>query len=234
MLKEELKRHLKHGLIVSCQALPHEPLYTQQGGIMPLLAKAAMMAKAAGIRANSVRDIRQIKEVVSLPVIGIIKQDYDGYEAYITPTMKEVDDLVTTGCEIIAVDCTKNRRPYDLSAVEYITKIKEKYPDICLMADISDLDEALAASQAGVDFIGTTLSGYVKGNPKVEGPNFELVKQILKQCPTPVIAEGRIHYPSQAKEMLELGVFAVVVGGAITRPMEITDRFVREMKKVYD
>lgn len=230
MKKQELLERIKHGLIVSCQALPHEPLYTKDGGVMPLMAKAAQLAGACGIRANSVRDILQIKEVVDLPVIGIIKQDYEGFESYITPTMKEVDALVATGCEIIAVDCTKNTRPSGQTAVEYIQSIKEKYPSILLMADISDLQEAIDASKAGVDFVGTTLAGYVKGNEKTEGPNFHLVEQILKHCDTPVIAEGKIHYPDQAKKMLDLGVHSVVVGGAITRPMEITERFMKAMK----
>lgn len=230
MKKQELLERIKHGLIVSCQALPHEPLYTKDGGVMPLMAKAAQLAGACGIRANSVRDILQIKEVVDLPVIGIIKQDYEGFESYITPTMKEVDALVATGCEIIAVDCTKNTRPSGQTAVEYIQSIKEKYPSILLMADISDLQEAIDASKAGVDFVGTTLAGYVKGNEKTDGPNFYLVEEILKHCDTPVIAEGKIHHPDQAKKMLDLGVHSVVVGGAITRPMEITERFMKAMK----
>ena len=103
MDKEKLFAQIKGGLIVSCQALEHEPLYTKEGGVMPLMAKAAAMSGAVGIRANTVRDITQIKQVVDLPVIGIIKKDYPGTPMYITVTMKEVDELVECGVDILAV-----------------------------------------------------------------------------------------------------------------------------------
>ena len=231
MEKKELIEKIKGGLIVSCQALEHEELYTEEGGIMPLMALAAKNAGAVGIRAQSVRDIVQIREKVDLPVIGIIKISYEGMDQYITPTMKEIDELVETGCEIIALDCTMRPR-FDGSTInDFIKEIKEKYPEIVLMADISNLEEGINAAKAGVDFVGTTMSGYTpytegRGN----GPDLELVHALSESVDVPVIAEGKIHYPEQAKEALEAGAHAIVVGGAITRPREITTRFINAIK----
>jgi putative N-acetylmannosamine-6-phosphate 2-epimerase 1 len=226
MDNNKILESIKGKLIVSCQALENEPLYTEEGNIMPLMAKAAIQSGAGGIRANGVRDIQQIKKVVDVPIIGIIKKNYPNTEAYITPSMEEVDKLVQINCDIIAIDCTKNSRIVNLSAEEYIKLIKKKYPNQLLMADISNLDEAISAYKSGIDFIGTTLNGYVKGSIIKDEPDYDLVKKIHEACPIPVIAEGRIHYPYQAKKMFEVGAYSVVVGGAITRPQEITKRFV--------
>ncbi|WP_067140604.1 N-acetylmannosamine-6-phosphate 2-epimerase [Oceanivirga salmonicida] len=229
MNKEQLLQKLRGQLIVSCQALPEEPLYMEEMSVMPLMAKAAMLAGAKGIRANSARDIIEIKKVVSLPVIGIIKKKYDGGEQHITVGMSEIDALVAAGADIVALDCTLRERYDGLHINEFIAKIKEKYPDILLMADISNFEEGLNAQNNGVDFVGTTLSGYTPYTPKLDGPDFELIEKLVKELHVPIIAEGRVHTPEQARKMLELGAFAVVVGGAITRPLEITKRFINEM-----
>jgi len=143
MDKEKLFAQIKGGLIVSCQALETEPLYTKEGGVMPLMAKAAAMSGAVGIRANTVRDITQIKQVVDLPVIGIIKKDYPGTPMYITVTMKEVDELVACGVDILAVQGTAAIRPNGMTSPEFIKAIKEKYPDQLLMADCDNVENAL-------------------------------------------------------------------------------------------
>ena len=225
MKKEEIFQQIHHGLIVSCQALEHEPLYTPEGGIMPLMAKAAAMSGAVGIRANTVRDITQIKAVVDLPVIGIIKKDYPGTPMYITVTMAEVDTLVACGVDILAVQGTSALRPDGKTAAEFIREIKAKYPDQLVMADIATLEEAMACAAAGADFVGTTMRGYTPETTGINDIDFDFVAQLAKECPAKVIAEGHIHYPEQARKALEAGAYALVVGGAITRPAEITARF---------
>ena len=232
MNKEELLKKIKGKLIVSCQALPGEPLYIENGTMMPLMAVAAKQAGAAGIRTNSKRDVEEIRKVVDLPIIGLIKKSYDGFPQYITVTMKEIDELVEAKADIIALDCTMRERPEAKTINEFIKKIKEKYPDILLMADISTFEEGVNAEKAGVDFVGTTLSGYTPYRKKSDGPDFNLVENLAKTLRIPVIAEGKVHEPKQAKKMLELGAFAVVVGGAITRPLEIAQRFVKEIDTV--
>jgi len=195
------------------------------------MARAAKQAGACAIRTNGVHDVIGIKEETNLPIIGIIKKSYDGYEQYITVTMDEVDQLVKAGADIIALDCTLRDRADGRSVAEVIKDIKEKYPEIILMADISNLEEGINAWKAGIDMIGTTLSGYTTYTIKSEEPDFKLIEDLAKTIDIPIIAEGRIHTPEQVVKALDLGAYAVVVGGAITRPLEITTRFVDAISK---
>lgn len=223
-------KQLKGKLIVSCQALPEEPLHSSF--IMGRMALAAKEGGAAGIRANTREDIREIQSQVDLPVIGIVKQNYEGCDVYITPTMKEVDQLMEVKPEIIALDATEAERPGGLPLDEFFHQIKEKYPEQLWMADCSTVEEALHADELGFDFIGTTLVGYTKQSKdlKIEANDFEVLRTILDQVKHPVIAEGNVNTPEKARRVLELGAYSVVVGSAITRPQLITKSFTEALK----
>lgn len=228
---DDLLEDIRHSLIISCQALPGEPLYCEEMSLMPFMAKAAQMAGSKCIRTSSTRDVAAIKEATGLPVIGLIKRPYEGYDAYITPTMQEIKELAEVESDVIALDCTMRKRGDGTTINEFLSQIREKYPDISLMADISTLQEGINAWKAGVDMVGTTMSGYTPYSPQLQKPDFDLVRALVREIPIPVIAEGKIHYPEQAKQMLELGAYAVVVGGAVTRPLEIAQRFYQAVGK---
>ena len=231
MTKEELFALIKGGIVVSCQAVPGEPLYDPERSVMPLMARAAKLAGAKMIRTSSVRDIVGIKEETGLPVIGLIKREYPGYSGRITMTMREVDECMEALSDIISIDCTDTARGDGLTAPQFLKKVKEKYPNIIIMADCATLEEAVAAYEAGADLVGSTMNGYTAATAHCKGdPNYELVRQMVEKLPCPVIAEGRVHTPEQAKKMLEIGAWAVVVGGAITRPLEIAQRFFAAVK----
>ena len=223
---------VKNKLIVSCQALSDEPLHSSF--IMGRMALAAKTGGACGIRANSVEDIKEIRKTVDLPIIGIIKKDYDNSPIYITPTMDEIDKLVESKVDVIALDATDRKRPNHANLKEFYDDIRKKYPEIKLMADCSTVDEAKYADGLGFDLIGTTLVGYTpqsEGN-KIEKNDFEILRTIIKECNHPVVAEGNIDSPQKAKRVLELGALTVVVGGAITRPQNITKKFVNEIAAI--
>ena len=226
--KEYLLQQLKGGVVISCQALPGEPMYSEKGGVMPLFAKAAAQAGAVGIRANGIRDITEIKEAVDLPIIGTIKKNYENADVFITPTMDEIDALVETKVDIIALDATTSSRPNGQTLEEFVIQIRQSYPEQLLMADCSTMDEMIVADKIGFDFIGTTLVGYTKQSQDlaIESNDFEIIRKAVGVLETPVIAEGNINTPSKVRRVLQLGVHTVVVGSAITRPLVIAKPFI--------
>lgn len=224
---EQLRGHL----IVSCQALPHEPLHSSF--IMGRMAKAAKEGGALGIRANTKEDIAEIKKNVDLPIIGIVKRDYSDSKIYITPTLKEVDELMEVNPEIIALDATSNLRPNGVKLDDFYSQIRKKYPNQLLMADCSTIEEALHADLLGFDFIGTTLVGYTDQSRgmHIEENDFEIIRTILSEVSHYVIAEGNINTPQKAKRVIDLGCYSVVVGSIITRPQLITKSFAEALEK---
>lgn len=221
---------LKGKLIVSCQALPHEPLHSSY--IMGRMAAAAKEGGAVGIRANTKEDIEQIQKETGLPVIGIVKRDYENCDVYITPTMKEIEELMEVKPEIIAMDATISLRPEGKTLDEFFREVKERYPDQLFMADCSTIEEMLHADELGFDFIGTTMVGYTEQskNLKIENNDFEIIRTILSKVKHPVIAEGNINTPEKVKRVIDLGCYSVVVGSIITRPQLITKAFADVLK----
>ena len=221
---------LRGGLIVSCQALPGEPLF---GALtMAAMARAAVEGGAVAIRANGPEDISAIRQAVQAPILGLFKEDLPGFEVRITPTFKHAEKIASAGADILAIDATLRARPGNLSVQELIGQIHQRIGKPVL-ADVSTLDEGLAAARAGADLVATTLSGYTAYSPPGPGPDLDLLEQLVRRLSpgTPVIAEGRFATPGQAVQALDLGALAVVVGSAITRPQWITAQFARAIKE---
>jgi N-acylglucosamine-6-phosphate 2-epimerase len=229
-LHNETIEKIRGKLIVSCQALADEPLHSSF--IMSRMAYAAMLGGASGIRANTVEDITEIKKVVDLPIIGLIKRVYPGpcSNLYITPTIKEVEELIACGVDIIAIDATSRPRPDGRTLDEMFKIIREKYPDQLFMADCATFEEGVHAAEIGFDLVGTTLSGYTAESAGADLPNIPLMKKLVENLSVPVIAEGGIWSPEQLREAMDAGITAAVVGSAITRPMEITRHFLKALK----
>ncbi len=229
MKKDEILNKIRGGLIVSCQALNEEPLHSSY--IMSKMAYSAMAGGASGIRANSVEDIREIKKLVSLPVIGIIKREYEGSNVYITPTIKEVDELVVCETDIIAIDATDRIRPGGKTLDEFFAEVREKYPNQLFMADCSCMKEGQHADKIGFDIIATTMSGYTPYTKGISLPNYDMMRGLIGTIEKPVIAEGGIWNTDDFIRTLNTGVFAVVIGTAITRPREITRHYIDAASK---
>jgi N-acylglucosamine-6-phosphate 2-epimerase len=227
MLEQKLQRFItavRNRLIVSCQALPHEPLYGS--AIMARMAVAAAQGGAAAIRANTPPDIAAIHAATEIPIVGLYKVDVAGYDVYITPRLADACAVAAAGASVIAIDATQRPRPEYALLAEYIAAIHAA-TDLPVMADISTFEEGMAAEAAGADIVSTTMSGYTSYSPAQLGPDLDLVRRLALVLTVPLIAEGRYHAPDQVVQAIAAGATSVVVGGAITRPQEITQRFVR-------
>jgi N-acylglucosamine-6-phosphate 2-epimerase len=220
----------KEDFIVSCQALEDEPLHSDF--IMGRMAKAAILGGADGIRANGVSSIIEIKNNVDCPIIGIIKKNYSDSNVYITPSIKEVDELVEVGVEVIAVDATNRLRPGNVNLESFFKEIKLKYPQQLFMADCSTFEEMLLADKLGFDYIGTTLFGYTEYSSFSAFIDIDVFNDNVLDIKKPIIAEGQIGTPKLARKIKDkTKVHAIVVGGAITRPQQITKEFEKHLKE---
>ena len=223
-MKKEIIDHIQGGLIVSCQARPGNPL--KGADHMAAMAEAAEMGGAVGIRANA-EDIIEIRKRVSLPIIGIYKTERQLVYPYITPDFEHAKKVAEYGADIIAIDATNRPRKEGTDVKELIRQIHEEL-DLLVMADISTFEEGVAAAEAEVDLVSTTLSGYTTYSPYTETPDLELVKRLKSAISVPVIAEGRYNDPEALASAWKAGAHAVVIGSAITNVAFITERFIKQ------
>ncbi|MDO4284581.1 MAG: N-acetylmannosamine-6-phosphate 2-epimerase [Eubacteriales bacterium] len=228
MTKEALFDQIRGGLIVSCQALASEPLYGSE--YMAKMAVAAAEGGAAGIRANTPEDIKAIRAAVDLPVIGLYKAEYPDSEVYITPTMKEVDALMEVRPDMIAMDATDRVRPAGMTLEEFFPLVRAKYPDMLFMADCSSFEDAARAQELGFDVAGTTMRGYTAATKGIAIPDYDMLHEMTMKLSIPVIAEGGVWEREQLQRVYQEGILSAVIGTAITRPRDITRRFVEAIR----
>ena len=211
-------------LIVSCQAQPESPFHGPAG--MTLMARAAALGGAAGIRANGPADIAAIIAAVDLPVIGIWKTGRpDG--VYITPTFEAAAAVVEAGATIVALDATDRPRPDGLTAGALICRIRDEL-GVLVMADVDTVAAGVTAADAGADLIASTLAGYTAQTAsRTTGPDLQLVEALVARVSPPVVAEGRYATADDVARAIAAGAIAVVVGTAVTNPTAITRALVR-------
>lgn len=216
---------LKNQIIISVQAMPDEPLYKEE--CLTAMMKSVINGGAKALRLAGSRDIKNAKKLFNVPVIGLTKPDKlpENWKeiVYITPSLKEVNELIDANADIIAVDATLRPRPKE-TLNEILNAIKSS--DKCAMADISTFEEGVKARELGFDVISTTLSGYTTySNQNIEGPDFNLLKSLSNELDCPIILEGRIWTVEEVNMAFDLGAYSVVIGSAVTRPQLITKRF---------
>lgn len=211
---------LKGALIVSCQAYPGEPMRDPRTTAQ--IAQSVVIGGAAAVRVQGIEDIRATARTVEVPVIGLWKDGDSG--VYITPTLEHARAVVEAGADIVALDGTRRPRPDGLSLAETVARLRESTSAL-VMADCGSTEDARAAQAAGVDIVGSTLAGYTGERPATDGPDLELLDEMLKVVTIPVIAEGRMHTPGHVVQALQRGAHAVCVGTAITHPASIARRF---------
>ena len=215
-----------HGqLVVSCQAASGRPL--DAAPHIVALAQSAVLGGAKAVRIEGVSNVRAVRMVVDVPIVGIVKAQQPGFEAFITTRIEEVEALADAGADIIAFDATDRARPVPVP--ELVVAILHR--GCVAMADISTIGEARQAIGAGAQVVGTTLAGYTDYSTKMAGPDFPLMSA-LASAGLPFVAEGRIWEPAEAARAIALGAHFVVVGSAITRPDDITRRYANAVAAV--
>jgi len=224
--KHELLERLRGGLIVSVQAASGSAL--DDPAVLAAMAAAAKDAGAAGLRLQGEKNIAAVRKRVDLPVIGIVKREYAGFEPYITPSLREVRELLGLGVEIVAFDATGRTRPEGATIPEIIGAIQSG--GALAMADCAQPADGVAAQAAGADIVATTLCGYTKETAGCELPAPDLVRAFA-ELDAFVICEGGIHTPAEGAAALEAGAGAVVVGTAITNVEWLTREYASALQR---
>lgn len=227
-MKKEIMEQIRNGVIVSCQARKGWPMYGKE--IMAAFANAAAAGGAVGIRATEPENIAAIKREVKLPMIGIYKQWFEGYDVYITPTFASCEAIIAAGAEIIALDGTKRPRPNGEKLADIITKVHEKYPEIIVMADCDSVESGIYSANCGADLVSTTLAGYTEETKEKTVFDADLIREMSEKIAVPIIAEGHIASVADLKAAYQAGAYSVVIGTAITRPEVITKKFVTSLE----
>ena len=214
---------IRGGLIVSVQAYPGEPLRHPE--TMAQMARACELGGAAAIRCQGLSDISAIKGRVDIPVIGLWKEGHEG--VYITPTLRHALACVNAGCDVVALDATDRPRPDGRTFAQTVADLRAQ-AETLVMADCMTIEDIRNAVACGCDLVSTTLS---HNKPAIEttleeGPHVDLIAQAVSEFPeVPVICEGHVHTPADAKAAIDAGAWAVVVGTAITHPTSLTSWF---------
>lgn len=235
-----LLNQIRSGLIVSCYAGEDFNVEMAQAATMACVAKSCVAGGACAIRTNY-ENVVAIKSEVNVPVIGIKKiyKSGDMFEGdfRITPTLKEVEQLLHAGADAVAIDGTIRERYDDLTLKEFISEIKRKF-DAFVIADISTVEEGISAWEYGADMVGTTLSGYTpySKNPIRFGtlpspePDYEIISDLKNAGVKHIVAEGRITNGVKMRKALDAGAYSVVIGTSITEPKKIVKTILQDTK----
>jgi len=222
---KEIITQLKNGLIVSCQAEKDDPFNSPE--LIATFAKAAQRGGAKAIRTEGIENIRAVRRATALPIIGIVEGYFSDGWVCITPDFKDVENIIAAGADIVALDVTARKRPNGKDGIEFFDDMRDHF-DVPFVADVATFEEGIRAAELGADMLATTLSGftpYTEMNSK-DFPDVQLIEHLSRAVKIPVIAQGKVWTPEQAKETLQKGAYAVVVGTAIARPTNMTKRFV--------
>jgi putative N-acetylmannosamine-6-phosphate epimerase/predicted NBD/HSP70 family sugar kinase len=221
-LDELLSLFREAPLVASAQASEGSPLANPD--TLLRLARASLMGGCKVFRLQGVEAIRHIHGATKAPTIALIKRHYDDSPVYITPTMKEVDELLSTDAEVIGLDATLRPRPVGVLLSDLLRHVKDA--GRLAMADCDTFESALEAEKLGFDLVGTTLAGYTEDRPMAsQGPDLNLLHQMVQGIKIPVIAEGRYSERWQVQAALRIGASAVVMGAALNDTPVLTKRY---------